>query len=224
MNWTAGNYLSLRRVGQAPPWQSILRKCPQDSHRSRLCQSDQELLDASKYLWNGKWKWVLLRGWMSYSFPCLHFFRFFWTTALIQSHNIFGQFLSKVAVDADIREKANDIKKSWEEVFFFKYKDLRFRASNYRSRLTWVWEKTPLRGSWPSASWLRRWTWTWRPPGGCWCWKTCCTVKLFALQVFEEKVGEWKKEWSSTHWRWARRVQAGEEEDIRAGLRLPVVP
>ena len=52
-------------------------------------------------------------------FPCLNFFRFFWTTALIQSHNIFGQFLSKVAVDADIREKANDIKKSWEEVFFF---------------------------------------------------------------------------------------------------------
>ena len=89
---------------------------------------------------------------------------------------------------------------------------------------TWVWEKTPLRGSWPSASWRRRWTWTWRPPGGCRCWKACCTVKLFALQVFEEKVGQWKKEWSSTHWRWARRVQAGEEEDIRAGHRLPVVP
>ena len=32
-------------------------------------------------------------------------------------------------------------------------------------------------------------------------WKACCTVKLFALQVFEEKVGQWKKEWSSTHWR-----------------------
>ena len=32
-------------------------------------------------------------------------------------------------------------------------------------------------------------------------WKACCTVKLFVLQVFEEKVGEWKKEWSSTHWR-----------------------
>ena len=36
-------------------------------------------------------------------FHALIFFRFFWTTALIQSHNFFGQFLSKVAVDADIR-------------------------------------------------------------------------------------------------------------------------
>ena len=33
-------------------------------------------------------------------------------------------------------------------------------------------------------------------------WKACCTVKLCVLQVFfKEKIGEWKKEWSSTHWR-----------------------
>ena len=223
MNWTAGNYLSLQRVRQAPPWQSVLRQCPQASHRSRLCQSDQELLDASKYLWNGKWKWVLLRGWMSYSFPCLHFFRFFWTTALIQSHNIFGQFLSKVAVDADIREKANDIKKSWEEVFFFKYKDLRFRASTYRSRLTWVWEKTPLRGSWPSAKWRRRTTWTWKPPGGSECWQAWTLIKFckhFLSQVLEETVGRRQEEWAWTHRKEAWGIQNGQEEDFRAQHRL----
>ena len=162
---------------------------------------------------------------MSYFFPCLNFFRFFRTTALIQSHNIFGQFLSNVAVDADIREKANDIKKSWEEVFFFKYKDLRFRASNYRSRLTWVWEKTPLRGSWPSAKWRRRTTWTWKPQGGSECWQAWALIKFckhILWQVLEETVGRRQEEWAWTHRKETWGIQTGQEEDLRAQHRLQV--
>ena len=44
------------------------------------------------------------------------------------------------------------------------------------STLTWKRtraRKTPFRGSWPSANWKRPSTWTRKPPGGSQCWQAC---------------------------------------------------
>ena len=49
-----------------------------------------------------------------------------------------------------------------------------------------------------------------------------CLYQVPFLQIFEEAVGRWQKEWPWTLWRRARGVQAGEEEDLRTGHCLQV--
>ena len=83
------NHLSLWCLGWASSLKPLLRQCPQAPHRSRLFQPDQKLLDGCKP--NAK-----------------RILRQFWF--------VFAQYLSNVALDAGLRETANDIKKNWGEV------------------------------------------------------------------------------------------------------------
>ena len=198
--WLAGDYLGLWCLGRTASFKPLLCQRPQTPHRSWLCQSDQKLLDGCK--------------WISRQFWLRLFFNYHWF--------VFAQYLSNVALDAGLRETANDIKKNWGEVDIW-HDAISFYDGLYICRwtLTWAWEKTLLRGFLPSASWKRQSTWTWRPLGSL---LACVLQWHFCLQVLEEDIGSWKEERARTCWGRAGRVQAGEEEDLWAWDRLPFLP